>query len=83
MRHWSLIRMLYCPDLSPLSFSSRLEGGIRKELSSLAAASISSFRAARRWILREILRVKRPLWIFSVSLDLNDLITTQNTIAQR
>ena len=41
-----VMRMLCCPARSPLNFSSRLAGGIRRSLSETALLSMRNFRRA-------------------------------------
>ncbi|MGB7160952.1 MAG: hypothetical protein WBD40_23020 [Tepidisphaeraceae bacterium] len=53
IRHWSLIRMLYCPARSPESFSRRFAGGTRRSATNSAASSMSSFRNAAFWTATE------------------------------
>ena len=49
MRHCWFTLMLYCPERSPCSFSSRLPGGIPASSRVSAASRINSLRSAARW----------------------------------
>lgn len=82
MRHCLFTRMLYCPARSPLNFSSQFDGGTRNESICVAAAIISSFRAATRCTSRDHRREYRPSNSASVCRHRNDLITS-NTNAPR
>lgn len=57
MRHWSLIRILYCPTRFPCSASSRFPGGTRKNWRLLAACNCCNLRNAIRSIA-----IKRRTW---------------------
>src|SRR5262249_58838294 len=78
-RHWSLIRIEYCPPRSLLSFSRRLLGGARRSPNTAAWLSWSSFLLATRrrsdgQALRACL-VSRPSNRSSVPLSRKDTIT--------
>ena len=75
IRHWSLILILNCPSRSPFSFSSLLAGGTFKSLIVFELLIILSFLNAVCWISRGSLFDPTRLYIFSVSLSLNDFIT--------
>lgn len=48
--YWLLMRMLYCPNLSPFKASSLLPGGLLKNSKLAALFSEVSFRSATDWI---------------------------------
>lgn len=67
--------MLYCPCLSPLSFSRRFPGGTRKSSRTFATLRISSLRPALRWTSGGSFRENWRLKTFSVSRSAKLLIT--------
>src|SRR6266540_1783026 len=69
IRHWSLIRMLYCPLRSPFRASSRLAGGIRRSSRRRELFSIRSFRRATSWIDPGRRLERSPRQIFSASFE--------------
>ena len=83
MRHWSLIRMLYCPLRFPFSFSSLFPGGIRRSSSASAASRIRSLRCAERKICLGSFRGIWPLNSLSVSESAKDLINNKHNSATR
>ena len=66
--------MLNCPSLLPFSFSNLLAGGSFRSLIVFALLIILSFLNAVCWISCGSLLDPSRLYIFSVSLSLNDLI---------
>jgi hypothetical protein len=74
MRHLSLILMLNCPSRLPFSFSNLLAGGIFKSIKVFELLIILSFLSATCWMSRGSLFDPARLYIFSVSMSLNDLI---------
>jgi len=77
MRHWSLIRMLCCPDRSPRNISSRLPEGMRESSRVRALFNILSLRLATFWISAEKRRSPSPDQILSASFPRKLLIIAQ------
>ena len=77
MRHCWFTLMLYCPQRSPRSFSSRLPGGILASSRVSAASNINSLRSAARWVCWSSRRERSRRQTRSVSLSAKERSTNQ------
>lgn len=83
MRHWSLMRMLYCPVRLPRSFSRRLPGNACRSSSDSAASSRASRFSAGRWMSAPNRRTCSRPQRRCVSLSRNERITPAKCNAVR